>query len=119
MIQSAHATAPGSDDGRFVRATEPFRRELRGHCYRMLSSVEEAEDVLQETYMRAWRSYGRFEGRSSVRVWLYRIATNACLTALQGRARRTLPSGLAGSSHDPDAVPRPAGPEVRWLEPIP
>jgi RNA polymerase sigma-70 factor, ECF subfamily len=108
-----------SDGGAFTQATEPFRRELLAHCYRMLGSVHEAEDVLQETYLRAWRSWGRFEGRSSVRVWMYRIATNACLSALQGRARRTLPSGLAGSSQDPDAVPRPAGPEVRWLEPIP
>jgi RNA polymerase sigma-70 factor (ECF subfamily) len=107
----------GSDG--FTRATEPFRRELLAHCYRMLGSVHEAEDVLQETYLRAWRSYGRFEGRSSVRVWMYRIATNACLTALRGRARRTLPSGLGGPSEDPDAQPQPAGPEVRWLEPIP
>src|SRR3984957_8852413 len=108
-----------SDSGAFSRVTEPFRRELLAHCYRMLGSVHEAEDVLQETYLRAWRSWGRFEGRSSVRVWMYRIATNACLTALQGRARRTLPSGLGAPSHDPDAAPRPAGPEVRWLEPIP
>jgi RNA polymerase sigma-70 factor (ECF subfamily) len=108
-----------SDGGEFTRATEPFRRELLAHCYRMLGSVHEAEDVLQETYLRAWRSWDRFEGRSSVRVWMYRIATNACLTALQGRARRTLPSGLGAPSVDPDAAPRPAGPEVRWLEPIP
>jgi RNA polymerase sigma-70 factor (ECF subfamily) len=108
-----------SDGGEFTRATEPFRRELLAHCYRMLGSVHEAEDVLQETYLRAWRSYARFEGRSSVRVWMYRIATNACLTALQGRARRTLPSGLVGPSEDPDAQPQAAGPEVRWLQPIP
>lgn len=109
----------GSDDREFTRVTEPLRRELLAHCYRMLGSVHEAEDVLQETYLRAWRSYGGFEGRSSIRVWMYRIATNACLTALQGRAHRTLPSGLAGPSEDPDAQPRPAGSEVRWLEPIP
>jgi RNA polymerase sigma-70 factor, ECF subfamily len=118
-VKAELAARRGSDDGEFTRATEPFRRELLAHCYRMLGSVHEAEDVVQETYLRAWRSYDRFEGRSSVRVWMYRIATNACLTALQGRARRTLPSGLAGPSDDPDAQPQPAGPEVRWLQPIP
>jgi RNA polymerase sigma-70 factor (ECF subfamily) len=116
MSQRAVAT-PGNDD--FVRATEPFRRELLAHCYRMLGSVDEGEDLVQETYLRAWRSYGAFEGRSSVRVWLYRIATNACLTALQRRARRALPSGLGGPSHDPDAPPIPADPDAEWLQPIP
>ena len=109
----------GDSDDRFVRATEPCRRELRAHCYRMLGSVEEAEDALQETYLRAWRSYGRFEGRSSLRVWLYRIATNACLTALQQRGRRMLPSGLVAPSDDPDGDAGSAGPELRWLEPMP
>jgi RNA polymerase sigma-70 factor, ECF subfamily len=118
-VRSAQEARSPVDDDRFVRATEPFRRELRAHCYRMLGSVEEAEDVLQETYVRAWRSYGRFEGRSSLRVWLYRIATNACLTALQHRDRRMLPSGLNAPSEDPDAETGTAGPEVRWLEPIP
>jgi RNA polymerase sigma-70 factor, ECF subfamily len=107
------------DDDRFLRETEPFRRELRAHCYRMLGSVEEAEDVLQETYLRAWHSYGRFEGRSSVRVWLYRIATNACLTALQRGERRVLPSSLTAPSENPDTDAGPAAPQVRWLDPIP
>lgn len=107
------------DDDRFLRETEPFRRELRAHCYRMLGCVEEAEDVLQETYLRAWHSYGRFEGRSSVRVWLYRIATNACLTALQRGERRVLPSSLTAPSENPDTDAGPAAPQVRWLDPIP
>jgi RNA polymerase sigma-70 factor (ECF subfamily) len=74
---------------------------------------------VQETYLRAWRSYGTFEGRSSLRAWLYRIATNACLTALEQRGRRALPSGLGGPADDPDAPPAAAEPDVAWLQPIP
>jgi RNA polymerase sigma-70 factor, ECF subfamily len=85
----------------------------------MLGSADEAEDLVQETYLRAWRSYGDFEGRSSVRTWLYRIATNACLNALEQRGRRALPSGLGGPADDPDAPPSLAGPDVAWLQPIP
>jgi RNA polymerase sigma-70 factor (ECF subfamily) len=107
------------DEQAFVRNTEPFRRELHAHCYRMLASVDEAEDLVQETYLRAWRSYGTFEGRSSMRVWLYRIATNACLTSLQYRARRPLPSGLGAPGEAPEAPLVSAGPDVAWLQPIP
>jgi len=107
---------PGREE--FARSTEPFRRELLAHCYRMLGSLDEAEDLVQETYLRAWRSHDGFEGRSSLRVWLYRIATNACLTALDQRGRRALPSGLGAPSDDP-AAPAVAGSEVSWLEPIP
>jgi RNA polymerase sigma-70 factor (ECF subfamily) len=103
----------------FVQQTEPFRRELLAHCYRMVGSVDEAEDLVQETYLRAWRSYSTFEGRSSLRTWLYRIATNACLSALEQRGRRVLPSGLGGPADDPDAPPGPAEPEVAWLGPVP
>jgi RNA polymerase sigma-70 factor (ECF subfamily) len=84
----------------------------------MVGSVDEAEDLVQETYLRAWRSYGGFEGRASVRTWLYRIATNVCLTAIERRGRRPLPSGLGAPSTDPD-VPLVAGPDVAWLQPYP
>ncbi len=102
----------------FLPLAEPYRRELLAHCYRMLGSVHDAEDLVQETYLRAWRSYDRFEGRSSLRTWLYRIATNACLTALQTRSRRPLPSGLGASAADPDGE-LAEQPEVPWLEPVP
>ena len=102
----------------FTGLTSRFRGELLAHCYRMLGSADEAEDLVQETFLRAWRSYEGFEGRSSLRTWLYRIATNACLTAIERRGRRPLPSGLGAPSEDPDA-PVVAGPEVAWLQPFP
>jgi RNA polymerase sigma-70 factor, ECF subfamily len=103
----------------FEQLTGPFRGELLAYCYRMLGSVQDAEDQVQETLLRAWRGYGGFEGRSSVRTWLYRIATNACLRALETRGRRPLPSGLGGPAEDPDAPLAAARPEVPWLQPIP
>jgi RNA polymerase sigma-70 factor, ECF subfamily len=105
-----------SDD--FAGLTGQFRGELLAHCYRMLGSAEEAEDLVQETYLRAWRSYDRFEGRASVRTWLYRIATNVCLTAIERRGRRPLPSGLGAPSEHQEAA-LAAGPEVPWLQPFP
>ena len=102
----------------FTSAAGQFRGELLAHCYRMVGSVTDAEDLVQETYLRAWRSYEGFEGRSSVRTWLYRIATNVCLTAIERRGRRPLPSGLGAPADDPQA-PLVAGPEVPWLQPIP
>jgi RNA polymerase sigma-70 factor, ECF subfamily len=102
----------------FVPDTEPFRRELLAHCYRMLGSAHDAEDIVQETYLRAWRGYRDFENRSSVRTWLYRIATNACLSALAHGSRRVLPSGLGAPADDPNAEPVPA-PDVLWLGAIP
>jgi RNA polymerase sigma-70 factor (ECF subfamily) len=107
------------DSSAFVTDTEPFRRELLAHCYRMLGSVADAEDLVQETYLRAWRSYGGFEGRSSVRTWLYQIATNACLTALARHRPRLLPSGLGDPEPDAETPPEVAGPQVSWLQPIP
>ncbi|MGD9482020.1 sigma-70 family RNA polymerase sigma factor [Streptomyces sp. TRM70308] len=102
----------------FPRLADPFRRELLAHCYRMLGSVHDAEDLVQETYLRAWRAYEKFEGRSSMRTWLHRIATNTCLDALESRARRPLPTGLGAPSADPgdELVERR---EVPWLEPVP
>jgi RNA polymerase sigma-70 factor (ECF subfamily) len=97
---------------------EAHRVELTAHCYRMLGSAFDAEDAVQETMVRAWRSLDRFEGRSSLRSWLYRIATNVCLTMLDGRNRRARPMDLgpAGTATSPIG---PALPEVTWLEPIP
>ncbi|WP_436532146.1 RNA polymerase subunit sigma-70 [Actinoplanes sp. HUAS TT8] len=107
------------DGDRFVAATEPFRRELVAHCYRMLGSIQDAEDVVQETYLRAWRSFEDFEGRSSVRTWLHQIATNRCLTELTRQSRRVLPSGLGAPQADPDAPMEAAEAGVRWLQPAP
>jgi RNA polymerase sigma-70 factor, ECF subfamily len=107
------------DSATFAEDTEPLRRELLAHCYRMLGSIQDAEDLVQETYLRAWRSYGGFEGRSSVRTWLYQIATNGCLTELARHSRRTLPSGLYDPEPDPGTYPEEAGPEVNWLQPAP
>src|ERR1700729_4432566 len=103
----------------FASLTGQFRPELLAHCYRLLGSADEAEDLVQETYLRAWRSFGAFEGRASLRTWLYRIATNACLRALETRARRPLPSGLGAPPGDPDGAVAGAIGEVTWLEPFP
>ncbi len=113
------AFAKRGDRDAFQRLAEPHRRELQLHCYRMLGSFHDAEDLVQETLLRAWRGLHRFEGRASFRSWLYRIATNACLNALASRAsaRRVLPESLgAPSDRMPDGVPAT---EVAWLEPYP
>ncbi|CAN5415313.1 sigma-70 family RNA polymerase sigma factor [soil metagenome] len=109
-------TAVGPDA--FLADAQQYRRELLAHCYRMTGSLHDAEDLVQETFLRAWKAYDRFEGKSSVRTWLHRIATNTCLTALEGRGRRPLPVGLGAPSSDPsdDIAERT---EVPWLEPLP
>jgi RNA polymerase sigma-70 factor (ECF subfamily) len=97
---------------------EQHRPELTGYCYRMLASPFEAEDAVQETLLRAWRGFERFEGRAALRSWLYRIATNVCLDMLGSRARRALPIDL-GPAREPVAANLNTLPEVTWIEPIP
>jgi RNA polymerase sigma-70 factor (ECF subfamily) len=103
----------------FETLTDPFRPELLAHCYRMLGSIHDAEDLVQETYLRAWRAYDRFEGRSSLRQWLYKIATRVCLTAIDSRQRRPLPSGLGAPTDDHRGVVATPDPAIAWIEPAP
>lgn len=108
-----------SSEDQFRYRAEPYRRELQLHCYRMLGSLHDAEDLVQETFLRAWRGLDRFEGRTSFRAWLYRIATNACLNALasRSRARRVLPETIGPPSEErPEGEPPT---EIAWLEPYP
>jgi RNA polymerase sigma-70 factor (ECF subfamily) len=109
-------TAVGDD---FERRADPYRRELLAHCYRMVGSIHEAEDLVQETMLRAWRSFDRYDDQqASLRTWLHRIATNACLTALTGATRRPLPSGLGAPGDDPEQPLVPAF-DIPWLQPMP
>jgi RNA polymerase sigma-70 factor (ECF subfamily) len=111
-------SARGGNEDAFARLVEPHRAELHAHCYRMLGSVHDAEDALQEALLRAWRGLGSFEGRSSLRSWLYRVATNACLRAIERRPQRVLPIdyGPPGDPHDELAAPLI---ESVWVEPYP
>jgi len=116
------ARARAGDGEAFGHLTEPFRRELHVHCYRMLGSAQDAEDLLQETLVAAWRGISQFEGRSSLRAWLYRIATNQCLNALRGSKGRALAArrDAAGMPGQAMALPEPAtADEPVWLEPYP
>jgi RNA polymerase sigma-70 factor, ECF subfamily len=103
----------------FANLTDPYRRELVVHCYRLLGSPQDAEDLVQETYLRAWRGWAGFEGRASVRTWLYRIATNACLNALESRSRRALPSELVDPSHEPGFRTGEPWADSTWIQPLP
>ena len=109
----------GAPVGSFAELADPFRSELLAHCYRMVGSVHDAEDLVQETLLRAWRGYENFDGRSSLRTWLYRIATNTCLTALGSTHRRVLPSGLGAGTMDSERADLRHLDDVSWLEPAP
>jgi RNA polymerase sigma-70 factor, ECF subfamily len=106
------------DQDAFARLVEPYRSQLRAHCYRMLGSLPDADDALQETLLRAWRGLARFEGRSSLRSWLYTIATNASLRAIEKRPRRVLPADYSPAV-DPHDHPAQALAEPIWLDPFP
>src|SRR5690349_11108422 len=97
---------------------EPYRKELTAYCYRMLGSGFESEDAVQETMVRAWKNYDRFEGRSSLRSWLYRIATNVCLDMHKGPQRRARPIDLSPAS-SADTVLTAPDPEHQWVQPVP
>jgi RNA polymerase sigma-70 factor (ECF subfamily) len=107
----------GGED--FARLAEPFRRELVAYGYRMLGSLDDAEEVVQDVYLDAWRAYDRFEGRSSLRTWLYAIATRAFVKAIERRKRRPLPSDLHSPATDPTAGVLAGDPGLTWLQPAP
>jgi RNA polymerase sigma-70 factor (ECF subfamily) len=112
--EAALARARAGDDGAFRELTDPYRRELQVHCYRILGSLQDAEDLVQETLLAAWRGLDRFEGRSSVRSWLYRIATNRCLNALRDKSRRPQEVRTMGELPEPSRRTEPI-----WFEPYP
>ncbi|MGI8556916.1 MAG: sigma-70 family RNA polymerase sigma factor [Solirubrobacteraceae bacterium] len=116
MTESTLARASGGDEQAFRALTEPYRRELQVHCYRILGSLQDAEDALQETLVSAWRGLDRFEQRSSLRAWLHGIATNRCLNMLRDSARR--PRSTSEPFFEPPPPPTRMG-EVTWLEPYP
>jgi RNA polymerase sigma-70 factor (ECF subfamily) len=115
------ATPPLMDEAAFAAECEAYRRALRVHCYRMTGSFDEAEDLVQETFLRAWRSRAGFEGRSQLSTWLHRIATNVCLDALEHRPARVLPQDVVPAvapTDEPRSTP-PLRPELPWLQPFP
>lgn len=119
-IEAKHLAAARLGDSQgFSELTEPYRRELQVHCYRILGSLHEAEDMVQETMLRAWKRLESYEGRASFRAWLYKIATNVCLDALDRRRGRRLLPNQRGPASDPHAQFAPPTSEFIWLEPIP
>src|SRR6266568_8050355 len=114
LVQANRTAAPAELESEL----EQYRHELIGYCYRMLASPFEAEDAVQETFLRAWRGFERFEGRSAVKTWLHRIATNVCLDMLRGRQHRARPMDL-GPARAPVESNLRTLPEVTWLEPVP
>jgi RNA polymerase sigma-70 factor (TIGR02960 family) len=112
MVGNRLARAQRGDEAAFAELTQPYRRELQLHCYRILGSLHDAEDLLQETMLAAWRGLERFEGRSSLRAWLYTIATNRCLNALRDGSRRPQAAGVPAGASEAFA-------EISWLEPYP
>jgi RNA polymerase sigma-70 factor (ECF subfamily) len=112
-------TARNGDEDAFARLIGPFRGELSAHCYRMLGSIHDAEDALQEALLRAWRGLARFEGRSSLRSWLYTICTNVCLRAIERRPKRVLPIDYGPAAGDPHAATGEPLIESVWVEPYP
>jgi RNA polymerase sigma-70 factor, ECF subfamily len=119
VMESAEPLTLPREESAFAALVEPHRRELQVHCYRMLGSFEDSEDLVQETFLRAWRARASFSrrGGASLRAWLYRIATNACLDVLRSRPRRLLPHELAPAGHP--AAPPPPPADLPWLEPYP
>ncbi len=120
ILKTDHlAAALQGNADEFSELTEPYRRELQVHCYRILGSLTEAEDMVQETFLRAWKRLATYQGRSTFRAWLYKIATNACLDSLDRiRSRRYLPVDITPAA-DPRSGFIPPSPEIRWLEPYP
>ncbi len=101
----------------FARLVEPLRRQIKAHCYRMVGSLHEAEDLVQETYLQAWRAFGSFEGRGSFKAWLFQVATRVCLDALRKRRRRLLPETVSAPANEmPEGEPAT---DIAWLEPYP
>src|ERR671918_418918 len=117
-MSSAEQLTDWREQSAFAAVVERHRGELQVHCYRMTGSLEDAEDLVQETLLRAWRGRAEFEGRSLFRTWLYRIATNLCLNALERQPRRVLPNQLRAPAADPQ-LPLPPPSELPWLQPYP